>query len=94
MIMAEEFPPILRAMSMSHERHLVDWTKTRALEKRTSFKSSSTPQEHNYRPSSWGLLLGMKPMELPPTPQAMSMLQDIQVVDWTGTRALEELTAF
>ena len=93
MIMAEELPPILRAMSMSHERHLVDWTETRALEEKTSFQSSTTPQEQNYGPSSWGLLLGMKPMELQQTPQAMSMSQDTLMADWMGTRAQDLMTS-
>ena len=93
MIMSEKLPPILRAMFMSHKRHLVDWTETRALEEKTSFQSSTTPQEQNYGPSSWGLLLGMKPMELQQNPKAMSMLQDIRRADWTGTRTQEAKTS-
>ena len=48
MIMAEELPPILRAMSMSQERHLVDWTETRVREVLTFLWSSTTPTAINY----------------------------------------------
>ena len=48
MIIAEELPPILRAMSMSHEKHLVDWTETRGREVLTFLSSGTTPTAINY----------------------------------------------
>ena len=43
MIMAEELPPILRAMSMSHERLLVDWTRRDSYEKRPVLSGTIHP---------------------------------------------------
>ena len=93
MIMAEELPPILRAMYMSHERHLVDWTETRALEERASFMSSTTPLVQSSGRSSWAHLLMKGLMESPPTPQETSMLQDTLRVNRKRTRTQETKTS-
>ena len=94
MIMPQELPLILQAMSMSQDLLMGGLDGNSSAGNRDLFiikyNSSGTKQ---WTKQLGKQLLMILPMELPLILQAISMSLDIQVVDWTETRVREVMTS-
>ena len=75
MVIPEESPRTLQAMSMWRVTPMEVWTEILVQVARMLSWSSTTAQGRNIGPSRWGPRLMILPMESPQTPQTMSMWQ-------------------